>query len=271
MVMLCDDRLADALRGKRFGLVGFDHGEVAQIRVAATAVGAWVHILIQQSHPGLNSLAPFDVCVLNISQQGASPQKAPTEMVAMMHKPTILVGNRDEMARNALALASFKHEFIIRPWVEEDFLLRAFRVLRNAEEPNERAGHARENDEPVIVLADDDRVTVMLVSSMLRGSNLQCIVASNGSEALALARKVKPDVLLLDVSMPEMDGFEVLAALKNDPATNRIRVMMLTATQTESEVVRGFSLGADDYVTKPFQPNEMMARLRRLIRYRQAA
>jgi DNA-binding response OmpR family regulator len=83
---------------------------------------------------------------------------------------------------------------------------------------------------------------------------------------LELIRAAPPDVAILDVIMPNLDGFEVLAAIRNERALKNVRVMLLTALQQETDVVRGFALGADDYIVKPFSPVEVMARLRRLAR-----
>jgi DNA-binding response OmpR family regulator len=111
----------------------------------------------------------------------------------------------------------------------------------------------------------------MMVQSILRTWKIHCLVAHNGKDAMEQTKKIRPDALLLDVSMPDMDGFQVLAALRADPATRTIPIVMLTAAQSESEIVRGFELGADDYITKPFRAHEMLARLKRLVRGREAA
>lgn len=270
--MTAQGGMTETLRGKRFALIGFDDRETAQIRAAAANVGAYTcAITLEPALPGLTSLAPFDVCVLNVSRNADTEVKGPADVMAMTRRPMILIGGPGELTPYARALASSRHEFIVRPWIEEELLLRAFRLLRNEEEEGERRlARPAAGEEPTVVVADDDRTTVMLISSMLRANRMQCEVATSGAQALALARKLKPSALLLDISMPEMDGFEVLATLKNDPATRSIPILMLTASQGEQEIVRGFSLGADDYVTKPFQPQEMMARLTRLIPQRRA-
>ena len=88
-------------------------------------------------------------------------------------------------------------------------------------------------------------------------------MAADGPKALEAARRLRPHAAVLDVNMPGMDGYEVLAAIRaeNIPA----RVMLLTARQQESDVIRGFTLGADDYVVKPFSPMELVARIKRLV------
>ena len=263
------DNLVETFKGKRFALLGFDAAEAEHISAVAGSVNLRVHAIVQEAgYPGLNSLAPFDGCVVNLS--AGRIDGAPGDVLAISRKPAIIIGDRAEIMRHALALGASKNDFIIRPWEDEEFLLRAFRVLRVAEIEGERPGRGPAREQPTIVVADDDRTTVMLVQSMLRTWKMNCVVAENGRDALSLTRKLKPDALLLDISMPEMDGFEVLAALRSDPATREIPVVMLTAAQGENEIVRGFTLGADDYITKPFHPHEMLARLKRLVRVREA-
>jgi PleD family two-component response regulator len=274
--MTTRDSLLQTLKGKRFALLGFDHGETESLRVTLDFVSARTHSITEDPrHPSLNTLAPFDACVLNLSSEVAKLAEGTVDLLAISRKPTVIIGERDEVLGHAYSLASAEHEFIIRPWTREDFFLRAFMVMRNSpalasvEQPGRAAAAMR--TEPTIIVADDDRTTVMMVQSILRTWKINCVVAQNGKDALDLTRKLKPDALLLDVSMPDMDGFQVLAALRSDPATRATPVVMLTAAQSESDVVRGFDLGADDYITKPFRAHEMLVRLKRLVRSRQVA
>jgi len=117
-----------------------------------------------------------------------------------------------------------------------------------------------------VVVADDDATTVVMISTILKHFNFECEVAHNGEEALEIARKKRPDLVLLDVSMPQMDGFEALTALRSDNATRNTPVILVSAHHDEAEVVKGFSLGANDYVTKPFNSGELMARINRIFR-----
>jgi two-component system sensor histidine kinase ChiS len=103
------------------------------------------------------------------------------------------------------------------------------------------------------------------LTATLRRTGAECRLARSGTEALALVRKVVPDALILDVNMPGMDGFEVLTSLRADHATARIPVVLLTARQQESDVLKGFSCGASDYITKPFNPMEVTARVARYL------
>jgi two-component system alkaline phosphatase synthesis response regulator PhoP len=112
-----------------------------------------------------------------------------------------------------------------------------------------------------IILADDDPTIRLLVNATLRSDEYELIEASNGEEALALAQKEKPDLILLDVAMPKLDGFQVCRQLKSDPATNFIHVIMLTARAQETDRQRGEEAGADDYFTKPFSPLALLDKI----------
>jgi CheY-like chemotaxis protein len=271
--LLARDELVDTLKGKRFALLGFDPEETLMLRSALDFASAKMHsIADDQRHPSLTTLTPFDACVVNLSSELSKAGHSSVDLLAISRKPTVIIGERDEVLGHAFALADASHEFIIRPWTREDFFLRAFMVLRNSPQSlAELPGRAAARTEPTIIVADDDRTTIMMVQSILRTWKINCLVAHNGKDAMEMTKKIKPDALLLDVSMPDMDGFQVLAALRSDPATRHTPIVMLTAAQSESEIVRGFELGADDYITKPFRAHEMLARLKRLVRTREAA
>jgi CheY-like chemotaxis protein len=116
---------------------------------------------------------------------------------------------------------------------------------------------------PRVVVADDDSVVVSVVGTALRNFGMSCQFANNGAEALRLIREEKPHAAVLDVNMPELDGYRVLAAVRAENLP--VRVVLLTSRQREDDVLRGFQTGADDYLIKPFSPLELIARLRRLL------
>lgn len=122
-------------------------------------------------------------------------------------------------------------------------------------------GNAVNRNRPVILIADDDEDILELVRLRLSRSGYETVLARNGAEALEAARQRKPDVALLDVSMPAMTGYEVTAALKRDPITKDIPVILLTARAQTADVAKGFEAGADDYITKPFSPQALQIRV----------
>jgi DNA-binding response OmpR family regulator len=117
-----------------------------------------------------------------------------------------------------------------------------------------------------ILVAEDDRDIAELISHYLRKSGWSSHIAGAGDEALAYARSHQVDVVVLDLMLPGMDGLEVCRALRADDRTGALPIVMLTARGEEGERIRGLDLGADDYIAKPFSPNELVARIRAVAR-----
>jgi uncharacterized protein (TIGR02266 family) len=117
-----------------------------------------------------------------------------------------------------------------------------------------------------ILVADDEPYVVLAIKEVLEGLPAGVLEAHDGEEALRLARAERPDLILLDVKMPGMDGFQVATALKKEPATAGIPVIFFSALGAPSEKIRGLELGADDYVTKPIDAEELKARVRTILR-----
>ena len=118
--------------------------------------------------------------------------------------------------------------------------------------------------DPVVLVADDDDDILLLVTMRLQRDGFIVISARNGEDALALAQQQRPDIAVLDIGMPGLDGIEVLERIRADDALKGMRVLLLTAKAQESDVRRGYDAGADAYVRKPFSPAELSARVREL-------
>ena len=116
-------------------------------------------------------------------------------------------------------------------------------------------------EESVILVVDDSMQNLKLLGNMLNEWNFQIALAKNGKEALSLAPKIIPSLILLDIMMPEMDGFEVCEKLKNDDRTTDIPIIFLTAKTSQDDIIKGFKLGGVDYITKPFNQDELMMRI----------
>lgn len=110
-----------------------------------------------------------------------------------------------------------------------------------------------------LLIADDDEDVRVLVKMTLESNDYEILEASDGQEALAMARSHLPELLLLDVTMPEMDGFEVCRALKSDPGTAQIAVVLLTARKEKAAQAQGVEVKADGYFTKPFSPVALLS------------
>ena len=116
-----------------------------------------------------------------------------------------------------------------------------------------------------ILIADDEQNIVISIEFLLRREGFEVLVPGDGEEALAKVRAEKPDLVLLDVMMPRMNGFDVCQALRSDPEQSATRILMLTAKGRDTEVSKGLGLGADGYMTKPFSTKELLAEVRRLL------
>lgn len=114
-----------------------------------------------------------------------------------------------------------------------------------------------------IMVVDDEKRLVSLVREYLEKSGYKVVEANNGSQALGVARREKPDLIVLDVMMPEMDGYEFMLAHRKEADTP---IILLTARVEDDEKVIGLEMGADDYITKPFRPRELVARVRAVLR-----
>jgi len=114
-----------------------------------------------------------------------------------------------------------------------------------------------------ILVVDDDPDFVNLTRTILHSRDYEVITAANGEKALAAMRKEKPDLVLLDIMMPDMDGWEVCRRLRE---LSDVPIIFLTARSDIKDVVRGLEMGADDYIVKPFSPRELLARIRAALR-----
>ena len=118
---------------------------------------------------------------------------------------------------------------------------------------------------PVLLVADDDEDILTLVQLRLARSGYEIIVARDGVEALELARLTHPDLAVLDWMMPKASGLEVLRAIRNDPSIDDIPVVLLTARASEQDIAEGIAAGADDYIAKPFSPQELAGRVQSIL------
>ncbi len=117
-----------------------------------------------------------------------------------------------------------------------------------------------------VLLIEDDRVAAELIRESLAGEGYEVLHITDGTSGLAQVRKAPPDVLLLDLMLPKMSGLDVCKAIRSDENLNRLPILMLTSRGDEMDRVVGLEIGADDYVTKPFSPRDLAARVKALLR-----
>ena len=129
------------------------------------------------------------------------------------------------------------------------------------------AEHKDDTDKlPLILVVDDDQQNLELVQAYLEDIECETVAAHDGIEALEKVAKDKPDLILLDVMMPKMSGFEVCRRLKMDPATANIPVIMVTALNEFGDIERGIDSGTDDFVSKPINKLELLTRIRTMLK-----
>jgi DNA-binding response OmpR family regulator len=121
---------------------------------------------------------------------------------------------------------------------------------------------------PTILVVDDEPDTLELIEFNLKPAGYHVVTAANGVEALRQARTAPPSLIVLDLMLPEMDGLEVCKTLRREPSTAAIPIIMLTAKAAELDRVLGLELGADDYLTKPFSPRELLLRIKKILETR---
>lgn len=230
------------LRGRSLALVGLNREELVTVSAIADAAGAeW------QAFGRVVDVGKLRVFDLVVCEAAVAP------LLSESGTPLLVIGAVDTAIAN---------DFLLPPVREDEFLLRALRVL---DRKGPSATKRPVADTPVILTADDDPTTTAIIRAVVTQNAMRCHVARDGREALELARTLVPDAIVLDVNMPYRDGFEVLTALRQDESTATIPVLMLTSVQQETDIVKGFRLGADDYVAKPFNPMELLARIKRLV------
>jgi DNA-binding response OmpR family regulator len=118
---------------------------------------------------------------------------------------------------------------------------------------------------PRILIADDDMPNAELIEAHLDGSGYETKIAANGEDTVAAARSWKPDLILLDIMMPKLSGFEVCRRLRSDPATHGIGILMVTALDQSTDVETAVESGTDDFLTKPINKTELLLRVRALL------
>ncbi len=114
-----------------------------------------------------------------------------------------------------------------------------------------------------ILVVDDTRNVQIMLTDFLSGQDFEVLTASDGREALEVVQHASPDLILLDIMMPTMDGYQFISQLRR---ASDIPVIMITAKQQEADIIKGFDLGADDYITKPFRMRELLVRMRAVLR-----
>ena len=117
-----------------------------------------------------------------------------------------------------------------------------------------------------ILVIEDDYIVARTIERSLRGDEYRVTLASRGEKGLYIARQSRPDLVILDIIMPDMDGYQVCQAMRNDPYLSEVPILFLTAKVKSQDKIAGFSVGADDYLCKPFNVDELILRVQAILR-----
>jgi CheY-like chemotaxis protein len=251
------------LSGKRVALVGLPSAEAERLCAGLESAGAKPFFFEPASAPQKEEVATFDLVVTYVHPETAKSRWLDPASSAA-GRPTVFVGHRDHLLSLDPKVQRMARAFLMDAWQTDESLVRLSLVLSQPQPGTTAPQPAATSGGRIrAVVADDDATVVSSVRTMLENFGVECITAVDGRQALDLIRQRRPDVAVLNANMPNMDGLEVLAAIRKESIPTRI--LLLTARQKEDDIIRGFSLGADDYVVKPFNPMELAARVKRLL------
>lgn len=256
--------IVQGLSGKCVAVVGLPTDVAQRLCVGLELAGARPVFFELESAPQVGALEGCDLVVIYVKPDLApSPWLDPAAPIAG-GRPIVLVGAWDNLLALRPAIRWLACDYLMDGWQPEEALVRlSLAIFHHAGAPLLKDDPADAGRRARILIADDDPTVRALVGSALQNFGMECQVAVDGRSALTAARRFLPHAMVLDVNMPGMDGYEVLAAIREEQLP--VRVLLLTARQQESDIIRGFTLGADDYMVKPFNPTELVARLKRLL------
>ena len=246
------------LAGRRIGLCGFDPGEAHRISGVLSSAGALPVVFDERLLAG--SAGVCDGLMIKLLRLG----KEALRTSAFSPTPVLATASSQALLEGAAGAYRWPRDCISEPWSEAELLVRLYRLLacsRGVAEPAVRPSRS----EPRVLIADDDPELVAFVDVILRRKGIDCLTADNGLTALRMARDFDPDLLLLDIRMPVMNGFEVLGAVRSDPTLQTLPVVLLSGCDDPADIAHGSELHADEYLGKPVSPTLLWNRVSRLL------
>ncbi|HML17658.1 MAG TPA: response regulator [Bryobacteraceae bacterium] len=234
------------------GIFGFDPQEFARIRSAFEAVN-FVAIDLGTLTEGLSLefFATHDLIVLNACTESGMRAWESAFGREDFQTPVLMIAPLPPVQPYASPA-----DFVFAPWEPEEISFRAQRILSRSAPAEKRR---------MVLLADDDEMVHALLKAAFDKVNVECRSARDGRAALDAIRDLSPDAAILDIGMPRISGLTVLTEIRKAPETRELPILMLTARKQKSEVSMALGFGANDYVVKPFDPTDVVARLLRLL------
>jgi len=277
------DPIVAALKGRRVALVGFSADDAERLCVALERASAKPRYFDRVTSRDSDPVRECSLILLAVTPATRDIFLLAAEPAALSSPPMVLAGARDQILALDYSVQLRACEVLIDGWQPEEALMRvafglsrkeaaraaaapAVAVAVRTAAPQVPVNGSNNHTSSEVLVADDDLTVRLVVRSALENAGIRCRMASSGPEALQILRDCRPCAAVLDINMPGMDGYEVLSAARLEAIP--VRILLLTARQQEADITRGFTLGADDYLIKPFNPPELVARLRRFLRPR---
>jgi two-component system, cell cycle response regulator DivK len=252
--------LSECLLGKRFALLNLEPGETQRLTALLEKADAFHRAVPLPVALSPKAFRAYDVILANTTNIGDAGDEL-LRCLAESALPLVLFGRSEIRPGLEMPQSRAPVQFLRTPCDARQALMCAATLLSR----KEAAPSATPQKKPAVLIADDDPIVRALIKSALEPLGMECRLADNGQAALAMARNAPPDLAILDVNMPYKNGFDVLNSMRGYDRTKSVRVMILTASQEETDITRGLSFGANDYMIKPFDPVELAARVRRLL------
>jgi DNA-binding response OmpR family regulator len=261
------ESVAARLASRKVALIGFADDEADRLCNALDRVRASARLFPADEPLDSQGVAVCDVVVLHVRPETVKSQWLSEEWIAQCEQAVVLVGSREHLLTFDPSSHFWGCESLIDGWQPEEAAIRLtvalarVEKLRNDFTPAVKRAHPSRPRE--VLIADQDMAARFLLQAAFEQYGMHCRIAETGGEALRIIRDEAPHAAVLDVSIPEMDGFQVVEQVRAEHRP--VRILLLSGKQSRDDALRGFSLGADDYVAKPFSAQEVVARLRRLL------
>lgn len=251
-----------ALSRKRITAIGFAPPEAIAIERCLTAQFSVVEAmgLFQTAADGGN-LNHLDLLIVRVGEDPTAPDPAFVDTLLRRGFPVLVTGPRRLLSKLAYVHKRGVVDFVNEPWDSEELVWRTAGLIERCPSRRRRSQAERTR----VLVADDDSASRTLLATAFDRCGMDCLEAEHGRAAMEVLKQEQPHAAILEVVMPGLDGFQVLAEVRRTPELATLPVAMLSLRQSESDVLRGFGLGADDYITKPFSPMEVAARVQRLV------
>jgi len=259
--------VAVRLRSKKVALIGFADDDADRLCVALDRARASARLFAADEPLDSGSVAICDVILIHVRPETLKCQWLSEDWIAQCEQALVLVGAREHLLTLDPAQFFWGCESLIDGWQPEEAIIRLGVALARVEKlrtdfiPAVRRCHSSRPREVLIV--DQDMTVRFLLQAAFEQYGLRCRMAETGGDALRILRDEAPHAAVLDVNIPELDGFQVVEQVRAERLP--VRLLLLSSKQSRDDALRGFSLGADDYVAKPFSAQEVVARLRRLL------